>query len=212
MSSRIKLLSRSKCDFIQDDTIFLLYRAITKRHDRAQPMPKPKSPLIFQIELSSWKRIPGLETRLQKAAHAALTHLPKKFSFPATATVLLTGNAKIRQLNHDFRGMNKPTNVLSFPQYEPAQLARLGGKKDTIELGDIALGYQYIVAEAKKDHKLLINHLTHLILHGLLHLFGYDHMTMVDAEHMEKLERKIMASLGLPDPYAAAPAIKTRKQ
>ena len=174
----------------------------------------PRSPinLIFQIDLAAWKRIPRLEAQLQKAARMALDHLPKKFRFSATVNVLLTGNAKIRQLNHDFRGISKPTNVLSFPQYEPAELTRLGREKAPLELGDIALGYQYIVDEAKKDHKLLINHLTHLILHGLLHLFGYDHLTMPDAEHMEKLERKIMASLGLPDPYAEVPATRSRKQ
>jgi probable rRNA maturation factor len=86
----------------------------------------PRSPinLIFQIDLAAWKRIPRLEAQLQKAARMALDHLPKKFRFSATVNVLLTGNAKIRQLNHDFRGISKPTNVLSFPQYEPAELTR----------------------------------------------------------------------------------------
>jgi len=162
--------------------------------------------LQFQITLAAWKKIPRLEAHLQKAAHATFEHLPKKFHFAASANVLLTGNAKVKQLNHDFRGINKPTNVLSFPQYLPAELSRFGKQKVNIELGDIALAYQYIAAEAKRDHKLLKNHITHLVIHGLLHLFGYDHLMNRDAEQMEKLERKIMKSLGLPDPYAAPTA------
>ena len=76
-------------------------------------------------------------------------------------------------------------------------------------MGDIVLGYQYIVAEAKKDNKILINHLSHLLIHGILHLFGYDHISGPEAVSMERLETKIMAGLGLPDPYA--PRTKERK-
>jgi probable rRNA maturation factor len=174
-------------------------------------MPHPTVSLDFQITLAAWRRVPRLRARLQAAAQAILDYLPKHLRFPATATVLLAGNAKVRQLNHDFRGMDKATNVLSFPQYTADELPRLGKQKHAIELGDIALAYQYVAAEAKKDDKILGDHITHLIIHGLLHLFGYDHMDEQEAEQMEKLEIKIMKSLGLPDPYAS-PFSRTKKQ
>ena len=171
-------------------------------------MPDPTASLDFQITLAAWRRVPRLRTRLQQAAQATLDHLPKKLRFPATATVLLAGNAKIRLLNHDFRGIDQATNVLSFPQFSPEALPRLGKQKNAVELGDIALAYHYVAAEAKKDGRLLIDHITHLVIHGFLHLFGYDHLCDHDAEKMEKLEIKIMKALSLPDPYAPQPKKK----
>ena len=166
-------------------------------------MPDPTALLDFQITVASWRRIPRLRARLQQAAQVTVAHLPKKFVFSFSATVLLAGNAKIKQLNHDFRGLDKPTTVLSFPQFSPAELPKLGKQKTVVELGDIALAYQYMSKEAKENNKLLINHATHLVVHGLLHLFGYDHGHDSEAAVMEKLETKIMKALGLPDPYLA---------
>jgi probable rRNA maturation factor len=165
-------------------------------------MPDPTAILDIQIQLAAWRRIPRLRARLQQAALATQAHLPKHLRFPFTATLLLTGNAKIRQLNRDFRAMDKATNVLSFPQFPPAELPKIGKQKRGCELGDIAIASQYVVAEANSEHKILINHITHLLIHGLLHLFGYDHTHDNEAEAMEKLEIKIMTALGLPDPYA----------
>lgn len=158
-----------------------------------------------------WSNIRELPKRLEKAAAVTLAHLPASLRFPATATLLLTTDAAIRRLNRDFRGMDKPTNVLSFPQYEPADLGRLKASKTPVEMGDIAIAYQYMVVEAKKDHKILINHVTHLFIHGLLHLFGYDHLNDPDAERMERLETKIMAALDLPDPYEAAHPMEPKR-
>ena len=174
-------------------------------------MPDPDPLLDFQITVASWQRIPRLRARLQQAAQVTAAHLPKKFAFPFCATVLLAGNAKIQQLNHDFRGMDKPTNVLSFPQYSPAELPKLGKQKTAVELGDIALAYQYTAKEAKENNKLLINHATHLVVHGLLHLFGYDHCHDEEAEVMEKMEIRIMKALGLPDPYIASTGDEIRR-
>jgi probable rRNA maturation factor len=78
-------------------------------------------------------------------------------------------------------------------------------------MGDIAIAYRYIVGEAKRDNKILINHLTHLFIHGLLHLFGYDHGLDPEAARMERLETKIMAALGLPDPYRAVSAKEPKR-
>ena len=172
-------------------------------------MPDPAALLEFQIDVASWRRIASVRARLERAAQMALSHLPKRLRFPITATVLLTGNAKLKRLNHDFRGINKPTNVLSFPQFTRTELHKLGKGKQPVAIGDIALGYQYVVAESKKEHKILINHITHLVIHGLLHNFGYDHQDEGEAAKMESLEIKIMKALGLPDPYAELMAQKT---
>lgn len=158
-------------------------------------------PLEISITSANWKKISNLSAQLNKAANLTLKALPKKFHYPVTINLLLTSDQDIRRLNRDFRGLDKPTNVLSFPQFTPSQLAKMGKQKGVVALGDIAISYQYIVDEAKKDHKILINHLIHLMIHGLLHLFGYDHLSNSEAEKMERLEKRIMGLLGLPDPY-----------
>ena len=165
--------------------------------------------LEIMIEDARWRKIPRLRASLEKAAAAAFKNLPKGRQLHGSVTVLLTSNAKVRRFNRDFRGLNKPTNVLSFPQFEPSKLPKNGKKRDRIYMGDVVLGYQYVVAEAKKDNKILINHTSHLLIHGILHLFGYDHVSGPEAVSMERLEAKIMAGLGLPDPYA--PQTKERK-
>jgi probable rRNA maturation factor len=159
--------------------------------------------LDFQTPLASWRRVPRLFARLQTAAQAVARHVSVASDF--SATVLLAGNARVRQLNHDFRGIDKATNVLSFPQFSPKEMRRFKRQKEKVFLGDIVLAYQYVVAEAKKDDKILINHATHLVVHGLLHLFGYDHQKEAEATRMEKMEIRIMKDLGLPDPYAPQP-------
>ncbi len=160
---------------------------------------------MLQLEIvfedKKWRSIPRLQSRLEKAAAATQAALPKNLSFPVSVTLLLADNKAVQKLNRDFRGLNKPTNVLSFPQYKPRQLAKIGKEGGLVELGDIALAYQYVVVEAKKYHKILINHVTHLFIHGFLHLLGYDHLLDKDANRMEKLEQQIMAALKLPDPY-----------
>jgi probable rRNA maturation factor len=161
---------------------------------------------------ASWSRIKGLEARLEKAAQATRDHLPKNLRFPVMVNLLLTTDAELRRLNRDFRGIDKATNVLSFPQFEPPILGKFKAEKSPVELGDIALGYQYIVYEAKNTHKILTNHVTHLFIHGFLHLFGYDHIIESEAGRMERLEKKIMAALDLPDPYAEASKMETTQR
>ena len=115
--------------------------------------------------------------------------------------IRLVGKKEIQALNKTYRHKDKPTNVLSFPQFSPRQLPKKGKKNEAVTLGDIVISYQYIVGEAKKDNKMLINHVSHLLIHGILHLFGYDHVSDTGAARMERLEKRIMADLGLPDPY-----------
>jgi rRNA maturation RNase YbeY len=162
--------------------------------------------LTLDIMLAPGLDVPrGLRTKLQKAANYLHTHLPIKYQHSACANLLITSNDAVQKLNHDFRGINKPTNVLSFPSLGPQQIGKLGRSKQSVELGDIAIAYQYVVAESEKEHKILINHIIHLTIHGLLHLYGYDHIIMKQAEYMERLETRIMDALGLPDPYANDP-------
>jgi probable rRNA maturation factor len=172
----------------------------------------PHLVLDVQITADAWRRVPRLRARLQSAARAVAGHLPPALLVSAEATLLLAGNAKVRQLNLDFRGIDRATNVLSFPQFSPSELRRLKKQRNAVFLGDIVLGYSYIADEAKKDEKSLIGHATHLAVHGLLHLFGYDHADAAAARRMEIMEIKIMKSLGLPSPYAPlSTARKNRK-
>jgi probable rRNA maturation factor len=178
-----------------------------------------KHPVImdFHIEDPRWRHIPHICAKLEAAAAATLAELPKALRFPCTVTLLLTKDATIKRLNHDFRGIDKPTNVLSFPQFHPDELPKIGRNTQPVHIGDVAISYQYVVAETERDHKILTNHVVHLLIHGILHLFGYDHMAGIEATRMERLEKKVMAGLGLPDPYAPpgklgkAARLKSRK-
>ncbi len=107
----------------------------------------------------------------------------------------------MQRLNSTFRGKDKPTNVLSFPA---PPMPPGAGDADSLFLGDLALGYETCAAEALAEEKSLGDHLAHLVVHGVLHLMGYDHETEAEAEEMEGRERAILASLGIADPYAGA--------
>ena len=170
----------------------------------------PRIDIVLQV--TAWKKLSGLSPRLQRAAKAVVANLPKRLVFPASVTLVLTNDRAVHALNRDFRGMDKPTNVLSFPQFAPGELGKCAKAKQPVHLGDIILGYQYIVVEAINDRKILINHVTHLFIHGFLHLLGYDHDTDEKASRMERLEQKIMDRLKLPDPYATieVPTHKTK--
>ena len=108
-------------------------------------------------------------------------------------TILLTDDDSVRDLNARFRGKDYATNVLSFPAPQNPEG----------HLGDIALAVGVCAREAAEQGKPHVHHLQHLVAHGVLHLLGYDHETDAEAEHMEGLERVILAGLGVPDPYAA---------
>ena len=117
-------------------------------------------------------------------------------------SIRLTSDAEVQTLNHQYRNQDKPTNVLSFPMVQPDLLAGLGNTDDgEVLLGDIVLAYETCAREAGERGVTLEAHATHLIVHGVLHLLGYDHMTDAEAETMEATERDVMAALGLHDPY-----------
>ncbi|PIE42117.1 MAG: rRNA maturation RNase YbeY [Gammaproteobacteria bacterium] len=121
----------------------------------------------------------------------------------AELTIRLVDNDEIQQLNRDYRGKDKPTNVLSFP-FEPyeALLAYAGDAAEFNLLGDMVMAPAVIEGEAKEQGKSLDHHYAHMTVHGILHLLGYDHIEEDDAETMESLEKRILATMGIANPYA----------
>jgi probable rRNA maturation factor len=169
------------------------------------PMPTPVTPepamtevsasfdVDVQIEAEGWHQVfgPDSEAEIGKIVHAASHHFePAGDSF----ALLLTSDAIVQGLNAQWRNKDQPTNVLSFPAPETVHALEK-------TLGDVALAYETCAREAEEQGKNLKDHATHLLVHGLLHLLGYDHEAEDDAAEMEGLEREILASLGIADPY-----------
>lgn len=150
----------------------------------------PDVTVDVEIEADAWTAsLPDAEDIVRRAALAALAGPDE-----GAVVVLLTDNESVHDLNLRFRDKDAPTNVLSFPA--PANPEG--------HLGDIALAFGVCDAEARAQAKPLAHHLGHLVVHGVLHLLGYDHQEDAQAEVMEALERKVLAGMGIPDPYAAA--------
>jgi probable rRNA maturation factor len=146
-----------------------------------------------------WQSEPDAEAVIQRAIAAAAEAVDADVG-EAELAVMLTDDSGIRTLNRNWRSVDKPTNVLSFPALQPT-----GARRDDDAphmLGDIAIAYETMRREADDERKPFDHHLSHLAVHGFLHLIGYDHETDGDAETMEALEREILAQLGIPDPYA----------
>ncbi|WP_374526319.1 rRNA maturation RNase YbeY [Sphingopyxis sp.] len=158
-------------------------------------------------EASPWPDALDWEARAAEAAAAALALTPWAGLADAAPlveiAVRLTDDEEVRALNRDFRGKDKPTNVLSFPQVQADLLDTLSNSDDgEILLGDIVLARETCAREAAEKGISVPDHATHLIVHGTLHLVGYDHMDDVSAAAMEALEVKALASLGIANPYA----------
>lgn len=130
---------------------------------------------------------------------AALAALANELAVrDATVSILLTDDVEMKQLNRDWRGIDQPTNVLSFPATPPPA----GWGEDQRILGDIAIGFSYCRAEAIAQFKTFADHVTHMVVHGALHLLDYDHEDDARADVMEAVERRVLARLGINDPYA----------
>ncbi len=153
------------------------------------------------VEDEAWDRVPGLKALVAAAVAAAAARADAEILPGSEVSVVLTDDARIRVLNRDHRGFDKPTNVLSFPQEGPE--ADAYGPL----LGDIVVARQTVEREAVDAGLPLRHHLTHMIVHGLLHLVGYDHQHDDEAEEMERLETAILAALDIPDPYADPPVV-----
>ena len=132
------------------------------------------------------------------AAHV-LGYAANQTKSAGEVSILMTDNAKMHALNKKWRGFDKPTDVLSFPADGP----EIPG--EPVHLGDIAMGYETAFGDAQAMGRPFEGHVSHLLIHGFLHLLGYDHIESEDAKVMEPLEATILAGLGWPDPYATGP-------
>lgn len=154
--------------------------------------------IIVSREAGAWPE--EAEWLAERAALAALVAALPADHGPAELSVVLADDPLVQGLNRDYRGKDKPTNVLSFPlSGDDGPLAEPGVP---ILLGDVVLAWETLTREAAEQGKPLADHLTHLVAHGVLHLLGHDHETDAEAEAMERLEVAVLARLGVPDPYA----------
>ena len=173
----------------------------------------------LDIASAKWKKsFANMQGKIEQAVACAFMNAKKPPAFKRRAfdiSVILTDDTNVKTLNKNYRGKNKPTNVLSFPQINLQQFRRTSldvfPARTAIPLGDIVLAFQTIRKECTEQEKTLENHVIHLIVHGTLHLLGYDHERLKDANAMEKLECDILESLGYPDPYHESTAQKIRR-
>lgn len=138
----------------------------------------------IEIDDDAWAAVTDVEDRVQEAAAMALDDA-------GVVTISLSDDETVADLNQRFRGKAGPTNVLSFPAADSALPF----------LGDVILAFGVCSREAAEQNKTLSDHLQHLVVHGVLHLKGFDHIEDAEAEAMEALERTLLAKLGLKDPY-----------
>ena len=149
----------------------------------------------IEQESPIWDEFPDAEAIAERALQIAGLKLSDQFRDGAELSILLSDDDHIRSVNQEWRGLDKPTNVLSFPAVESNKIA------SAPFLGDIIIAYETVKREAMSENKAFADHFTHLVIHGFLHLLGYDHLDDVDAEKMESLEIELLAELNIPDPY-----------
>jgi probable rRNA maturation factor len=159
--------------------------------------------MILDISIEAdWPAQTDWEALAESAADAIATLAPELGNPRLSASLLFADDAEVHELNREWRGKDKPTNVLSFPMLERADLLELPAAGPPELLGDIALALETCGREAAEKSLSLEHHATHLIVHGLLHLAGHDHeISPEDARAMEILEIKALAQLGIADPY-----------
>jgi probable rRNA maturation factor len=163
--------------------------------------------VALTIDAPAWRRhLDDPEAICRRAVTAAFERVrTPSWLAHVELGVLLADDATLQRLNADHRGEDHATNVLSFPTFEgildeaPAHLP-----PGPVPLGDVVLALETVCAEAAAERKPLLDHVSHLLVHGCLHLLGYDHQTAADAARMEGLERAILEQLGIADPYAEA--------
>lgn len=165
--------------------------AVAKAKPKIKPKPKPAASVDIDVQSPLWAEQPAAEQTVRDAiaAAAALS------TSGGEVSILLTDDSAVRVLNRDWRGIDKPTNVLSFPA--PKNLSQGGAAI----LGDIVIAYETLKRESDDEDREFLHHLTHLTVHGYLHLLGYDHQTGAEAAAMEALESRIMTHMQLPDPW-----------
>ncbi|SEG45941.1 rRNA maturation RNase YbeY [Bosea lathyri] len=174
-------------------------RPRSRRSAPRTPKAEPTLAIALRAQSRRWRDLgdlAALRERVTQATEAALAVAPLKPLTGAEVSLLLTDDKRIRIVNRDWRGIDKATNVLSFPAAPPERIAA------SPLLGDIVLAYETVAREALSEGKSASDHLSHLVIHGLLHLLGEDHETEAEAQRMESLEVAALARLGIADPYA----------
>jgi probable rRNA maturation factor len=180
--------------------------------------PAEQLDISFSLESGDWETAAtDVEGLVEAAARAAFEVAEKPEILdgdaPVEMSLVLADDALVQTLNRDYRDKDKPTNVLSFALLDDLEdtdedaddvLARDGGMP--ILIGDVILAFETVQREALEQGKSFEDHLTHLVIHGVLHLLGYDHQSDPDADRMERLETSILARMGIADPYSASPA------
>ena len=159
--------------------------------------PPERLSIAIIAQAGDWSGFPAHDEAIGTAAAALARHPLCRRARGGEASVVLGDDALVRSLNATYRGKDAPTNVLSFPFQAPK-----GAGKSRL-LGDVVLAAETIAREAVEQGVLPIHHLQHLVVHGLLHLLGFDHEAEAQAEEMERLEIEILAPLGIASPYAA---------
>jgi probable rRNA maturation factor len=158
--------------------------------------------IFVDVAYEAWStRVKDVEDRCCLVAAVALGAAAANVDLPAArleVSILLTDDTQIQALNREYRQQDKPTNVLSFAALDEDSPLPPDGP---ILLGDVIVAYQTTEREAREEGKSFADHLSHLVVHGVLHLLGYDHIEDDEAEEMESLERSILGALGVPDPY-----------
>lgn len=164
------------------------------------PAVQPVLELALSIHDERWtEALPGVSELVDLAVSAAL--MGAREAGPVEVSVVLANDEMVHALNRDYRGQDKPTNVLSFAQREGGGTVPEG---EAEPLGDIIVAFETTAREAEEQDKTLKSHLCHLLIHGVLHLVGYDHQDDAEAEEMEALETAVLAALGIADPYAGS--------
>jgi probable rRNA maturation factor len=146
-----------------------------------------------RIDCASWSALEDLDSMIATSLQAALDESGDELPEGAVVSLLFCDDLAIRALNRQFREQDKPTNVLSFPGPEPLETTHF--------LGDIAIAHETVAREAQEQGKSLEQHCRHMIVHGFLHLLGYDHEDDEEAEAMEAMEIRVLRRLGVDDPY-----------
>lgn len=147
----------------------------------------------------AWSSLGGVDTRVEKAVDAAIAETGVALRDETELSVVLCDDGFIQDLNRDWRGKDKATDVLSFPADRSARHATLG---------DIVIAYETSVADARREGRSLGDHLSHLVIHGILHLLGYDHETEREADAMERLETRALLRLDIASPYEDAAPLR----
>jgi probable rRNA maturation factor len=161
---------------------------------------KPQLDIEVVRQVEAWDAAEIGDDLLALAAREAFSAATPRIETDREVAILLTGDAEMQTLNLKWRVKDAPTNVLSFPSGE-----------EQGHLGDVVLAYETVEGEAKQQNIAIADHAAHLVVHGMLHLLGYDHEQEDDAVKMERLETEILATLGIADPYGNSEPLGMRK-